>query len=316
MKPLNLIFAGTPDFAATVLASLIDSPHNVIAAYSQPDRPAGRGRKLTASPVKQLATANNIPVYQPLNFKDPADIDALAALQPDLMVVVAYGLLLPQAVLDIPHLGCINVHASLLPRWRGAAPIHRAICAGDQETGVTIMQMDAGLDTGDMLLKVATPIDPNETAGALHDRLATLGARACVASLEQLANQTLTPQVQDDSQANYAHKLAKSDGLIDWQQSATSIHNKIRGLHPWPGSYAVLNEQTIRLHGSRLGAHNVPENAQPGEILTADANALSVATKEGVLALTHLQLPGGKNLSVRDILNGRQEQFKPGTVFG
>ena len=314
MNSLKIVFAGTPEFAERVMAAILVSRHQVIAAYTQPDRPAGRGRKLTASPVKQLALANAIPVYQPLNFKDPADVAALQALGADIMVVVAYGLLLPQVVLDAPKMGCINVHASLLPRWRGAAPIQRAIAAGDQETGVTIMQMDAGLDTGDMLLKVTTPIGPDDTAGDLHDRLAELGASACVEALDRIAAGDITPEPQDNALANYAHKLSKEEGLLDWQQSAQTLHNKIRGLSPWPVAHTRIGDQVLRVHGSKMA--EATATGAPGEILQADKSGIQVATGAGVLALTNLQLPGAKALGIADILNSKRDLFVPGTFLG
>ena len=314
MNPLNIVFAGTPDFAARVMAAIVESPHNIIAAYTQPDRPAGRGRKLTASPVKQLALDHQIPVYQPLNFKDPADVKALESLEADIMVVVAYGLLLPQAVLDAPKLGCINVHASLLPRWRGAAPIQRAIAAGDPETGVTIMQMDAGLETGAMLLKATTPIGPDDTAGELHDRLAELGAQACVEALNRMADGDIHPEPQDDTLANYAHKLSKEEGLLDWHQSAQTLHDKIRGLSPWPVAHTRIGDQVLRVHGSRL--LDSAGSGAPGEIVKADKDGIQVATGSGTLALTNLQLPGAKALSAADLLNSKRELFAPGTRLG
>ncbi|HEY9148149.1 MAG TPA: methionyl-tRNA formyltransferase, partial [Gammaproteobacteria bacterium] len=218
--PLNIVYAGTPEFAAVALKALLDSPHHVIAVYTQPDRPAGRGRKLTASPVKALALEHGIEVYQPQSLKNADEQARLAALKPDVMVVAAYGLLLPPEVLTIPPLGCLNIHASLLPRWRGAAPIQRAILAGDKESGITIMQMDKGLDTGDMLYKLATPIEQGDTAASLHDRLAALGARAIVEALEGLQSGSLRAEQQDDALANYATKLHKSEAAIDWRQPA------------------------------------------------------------------------------------------------
>lgn len=314
MDSLKIVFAGTPDFAQSVFAATLESQHDVIAAYTQPDRPSGRGRKLTASPVKGLALRHDIAVYQPVNFKDQANIDQLAALQPDIMVVVAYGLLLPQAVLDIPKLGCINVHASLLPRWRGAAPIQRSIAEGDRETGITIMQMDAGLDTGDMLLKVATPIDPNENGGSVHDRLAEIGADACVQALDQLAAGTLTGEKQDDALANYAHKLRKEEGCLDWSQPTQKLHDKIRGLCPWPIAYTQLDGKTIRIH--RANVHSTESQGTPGQIISANKNGIVVATGDGTLALTMLQLPGKKALSAADILNAKRELFQSGVKLG
>ncbi|PIE41362.1 MAG: methionyl-tRNA formyltransferase [Gammaproteobacteria bacterium] len=313
---MKIVFAGTPDFAASVFNAILGSRHQVIAAYTQPDRPSGRGRKLAASPVKQLALEHSIPVYQPVNFKDPADVAALAALQPDIMVVVAYGLLLPQAVLAIPALGCINVHASLLPRWRGAAPIQRAIAAGDRETGITIMQMDAGLDTGDMLLKTTTPIDPDENGGSLHDRLATLGADACVQALEQLAAGTVKAEPQDDTLASYAHKLTKEEGNLDWSQPTRQLHDKIRGLSPWPVAYSQLHDKTLRIHAARIHSSSKSSQETPGQIISADKNGIVVATGDGSLALTRLQLPGGKALTAAELLNSKRELLLPGTHLG
>lgn len=314
MNSLKIVFAGTPDFAARVCAAILQSEHLLVAAYTQPDRPSGRGRKLAASPVKDLALQHEIPVFQPPNFKDPETVQQLAALKPDIMVVVAYGLLLPQAVLDIPRLGCINVHASLLPRWRGAAPIQRAIAAGDQETGVTIMQMDAGLDTGDMLLKVTTPITTEDTGGSLHDRLAELGADACVTALNQLANGTENPQPQDDTLATYAHKLSKEEGALDWRQSATNLNNKIRGFSPWPVAYTTLAGQVLRIHAAE--PVDCARNGEAGEVLQADKTGILVAAGQGALRLTKLQLPGGKALSAADLLNSKRDLFLPGTQLG
>ncbi|MGB2324877.1 MAG: methionyl-tRNA formyltransferase, partial [Pseudomonadales bacterium] len=242
-QPLRIIFAGTPEFAAQHLQALVDSEHQILAVYSQPDRPAGRGRKLTASPVKQLAVAHNIDVQQPLSLKDAEAQAHLAAYKADIMIVVAYGLLLPEAVLNTPRLGCINVHASLLPRWRGAAPIQRALLAGDKDTGVTIMQMEAGLDTGPMLLKQHIAITATDTSASLHDKLATCGSSSLVEALQQIT--TLTSETQDDSQANYANKLTKDEGLIDWQTPATAISRQVRGLNPWPVAYTDFGEQRL-----------------------------------------------------------------------
>ena len=309
---LRLIFAGTPDFAATHLQGLLDAGLNIVAVYTQPDRPAGRGQKLAMSAVKQLAARHGLPVYQPASLKSAEAQAELAALQPDLMVVVAYGLILPQAVLDIPRLGCINSHASLLPRWRGAAPIQRAIEAGDRESGVTIMQMEAGLDTGPMLLKRATPIEPTDTGGSLHDRLAALGANVLPAVIAGLADGALRAEVQDDSQACYAHKLSKADGLIDWQLPATQLVNRIRAFNPWPLTQTQLQGQVIKLWQAEAA---VGQGAA-GEILATERSGLLVACGEGALRITRLQLPGGKPLAFSDLYNARREQFAPGQVLG
>lgn len=308
--PLRIIFAGTPEFAATCLEALLDTPHQLVAVYTQPDRPAGRGRKLSASPVKQLALQHQLPVYQPLTLK-AADAQAeLAALNADLMIVVAYGLILPQSVLDAPRLGCINVHASLLPRWRGAAPIHRALLAGDEETGITIMQMDAGLDTGAMLAKVHTPIHADDTSGSLHDRLATLGAQLLCQSLDPLATGELLAETQDDQQACYAEKLNKEEGRLDWSQPATQLARQIRGLNPWPVAWCLLNEQPLRVWQAQAQPH-AHTNHAPGTLIEATREGLMIACGEGVLCLTQVQLPGGKAQPVSALLNSRSHPFQP-----
>ncbi|GGO77435.1 methionyl-tRNA formyltransferase [Marinobacterium nitratireducens] len=313
-EPLNIVFAGTPDFAAASLQALLDSPHRVIAVYTQPDRPAGRGRKLTPSPVKTLALEHGIEVRQPQSLKDPEAQAELAALEPDLMVVVAYGLLLPKAVLEIPRLGCINVHASLLPRWRGAAPIHRAVLAGDAETGVTIMQMDEGLDTGDMLLKARCDIGAQESSGELHDRLAVIGAAALSDSLEGIAAGTIRREPQDDSLATYAHKLEKQEGELDWRQPAKALAQQVRGLSPWPVAFTRLGGDNLRVWGATAldGTCDDP----PGTIVAADRDGIQVACGEGVLSLTRVQLPGGKALDAAAMLNARRDTFAIGTRLG
>lgn len=320
--PLRIIFAGTPDFAASSLAALLRSEHQVIAVYTQPDRPAGRGRKLKASPVKSLAIENEIPVFQPQNLKDSTEQAKLAALNADLMVVVAYGLLLPKAVLDTPKHGCINVHASLLPRWRGAAPIHRSLLAGDVETGITIMQMDEGLDTGDMLYKTACAILKDDTSGTLHDRLATLGAKALTDTLQIIQSNQLNPVKQDDNQACYAHKLAKQEGLINWSDNAEIIDRQIRGLSPWPIAYTTLGGDTIRiLKASPLtdstSVTSAATDAKPGTIIESRKESIIVACgNNSALAIQQLQLPGGKPLLTRDVLNSRKELFSVGVNLG
>jgi methionyl-tRNA formyltransferase len=312
---VKIIFAGTPDFAASSLRALLETDHDVIAVYTQPDRPAGRGRKLTASPVKELALEHNIPVHQPVSLKGEAEQAELAALGADLMVVVAYGLLLPKAVLDTPAKGCINVHGSLLPRWRGAAPIHRAVLAGDTETGITIMQMDVGLDTGDMLYKVSCPINDTDTSGELHDRLALLGAGALVDTLALMDAETLTPEPQDDALANYAHKLEKQEGQIDWSQPAFLVDRQIRGLSPWPGTFTQLGDDTLRVHASSLSDSSSTD--APGTVLDASGDVITVACGEGTaLNLTRVQLPGGKAMDTKALLNARRALFEGGVKLG
>jgi len=309
---MRIVFAGTPEFAAQHLQALLDAGREMVAVYTQPDRPAGRGQKLMPSPVKQLALQHNIAVYQPQTLRDPAAQAELAALKPDLMVVVAYGLILPQVVLDTPRLGCINSHASLLPRWRGAAPIQRAIQAGDASSGVTVMQMEAGLDTGPMLLKVTTTITAEDTGGSLHDRLAQLGSAAVVEAVAKLAAGTLHGEVQDDSLATYAHKLNKDEARLDWSRPAIELERLIRAFNPWPLCHSSLNGEALKIHAAQLGEGS----GQPGSILAADKSGLTVACGEGALRLTRLQLPGGKALSFADLYNSRREQFAAGLVLG
>ena len=314
MKPtdLRIVFAGTPDFAAAHLQALIDAGLNIVAVYTQPDRPAGRGQKLAMSPVKQLALTHELPVLQPERLREPADQQALADLRPDLLVVVAYGLILPQAVLDIPRLGCINSHASLLPRWRGAAPIQRAIEAGDSETGVTVMQMEAGLDTGPMLLKVTTPISATDTGGSLHDRLAELGPPAVLKAIEGLAAGTLHGEIQDDALATYAHKLNKQVSAIDWQRPASELDCLIRAFNPWPLAHAQLDGKPLKVWAAEVAAGK----GEPGQVLACEKQGLLVACGEGALRLTRLQLPGGKPLAFADLFNSRRDQFAPGLMLG
>lgn len=312
-KPLRIIFAGTPDFAAKHLSALINSEHEVIAAYSQPDRPAGRGKKLKPSDVKQLAISHDIPVYQPISLRNEDAQQELAALNADLMVVVAYGLILPQIVLDTPRLGCINVHGSLLPRWRGAAPIQRAIWAGDAETGVTIMQMDLGLDTGAMLHKVTCPITDDETSASLYDKLAELGPQGLLETLAQISNNTAVAEVQNDEQSNYAAKLSKEEANIDWTQSAVEIERQVRAFNPWPVSYSQIAEQNVKIWQASVCEETT--DAQPGTVIAATKQGIQVATGNGVLTLLNMQLAGKKAMPVQDILNARKEWFTVGQLL-
>ena len=312
-KPLRIIFAGTPDFAAKHLSALLNSEHEVIAVYSQPDRPAGRGKKLKPSDVKQLAVSNDIPVYQPVSLRNEEAQQQLAALNADLMVVVAYGLILPQIVLDTPRLGCINVHGSLLPRWRGAAPIQRSIWAGDAETGVTIMQMDLGLDTGAMLHKVTCPIADDETSASLYDKLAALGPQGLLETLTQISDNTAVAEVQDDEQANYAAKLSKEEANIDWAQSAVEIERQVRAFNPWPVSYTQIAEQNVKIWQASVSEPIT--DAQPGTVIAATKQGIQVATGKGVLTLLNLQLAGKKAMPVQDILNARKEWFTVGQLL-
>ena len=311
MNKLKLIFAGTPDFAARHLAALLSSDHEVVAVYTQPDKPAGRGQKLTASPVKDLALAHDLPVYQPASLRNEEAQAELAALGADLMVVVAYGLILPKAVLDTPRLGCLNVHGSLLPRWRGAAPIQRAIWAGDAETGVTIMQMDVGLDTGAMIRKVSCTIASDETSASLYDKLAELGPQALVDTLDAMAAGATTAEAQDDALAHYAQQLSKEEARIDWSMEAVAIERCIRAFNPWPISWFEVAGQTVKVWQAEVlpKAHG----QAAGTLLKADKQGIEVATGQGVLRLLTLQPPGKKAMSVSDLLNSRRDWFEPGT---
>ena len=310
MNKLKLIFAGTPDFAARHLAALLSSDHEVVAVYTQPDKPAGRGQKLTASPVKELALTHNLPVYQPASLRKEEAQAELAALGADLMVVVAYGLILPKVVLDTPRLGCINVHGSLLPRWRGAAPIQRSIWAGDAETGVTIMQMDVGLDTGAMIRKVSCPIAADETSASLYDKLAGLGPHALVDTVNAIAAGDTAAEVQDDALANYAQKLSKEEARIDWSMEAAAIERCIRAFNPWPISWFEVADQTVKVWQAAVidSDHGQPA----GTLLKADKQGIDIATGKGVLRLLTLQPPGKKAMSVPDLLNSRRDWFEPG----
>lgn len=314
---LKVVFAGTPEFARVALDAIAASGHDIVGVMSQPDRPAGRGMKLQASPVKQCAVANGWPVAQPrslrLDGKYPDEAtaarDTLLAWQPDVMVVAAYGLILPQWVLDLPVHGCLNIHASLLPRWRGAAPIHRAIEAGDTQTGITIMQMDAGLDTGDMLLREAVDIAPGDNTTRLHDRLAALGGRMVVDALAQIGQLVRTPQPTEG--ITYAHKVEKHEALIDWTQPAAAIVRRILAFDPFPGANSPLGGETVKLWAAHVAADM---SAAPGTVLSADAAGVAVAASDATVVLTELQRPGGKRLPAADFLRGFD--LKPDQVFG
>ncbi len=304
LKPesLRTVFMGTPEFALQTLEGLLNFGVNLVGVYTQPDRPKGRGKKLTASPVKQLALEHEIPVFQPQKLRDPVAVKELQDLQPDLIIVVAYGQILPKAVLDIPRYHCINVHASLLPKYRGAAPINKAIVDGETETGVTTMLMDVGLDTGDMLVRHSLNIGENETAGQLHDRLALLGREALEETLQLLCTDRLVAEKQDDELSCYASMLKKEDGLIDWKKSATDIHNQVRGLDPWPGAYTYLDDEVLKIAATTVEADL---SGEPGMILSADKSGVRIACGEGTLVIGELQLPGRKRLSAMNFLSGK-----------
>jgi len=310
---MNLVFAGTPEFAVPALKALLDAGHTIVAVYTQPDRPAGRGRKLGVSAVKEFAVVNDLRVFQPATLKSETEAETLRALKPDAMIVIAYGLILPKTILAIPKYGCINVHASLLPRWRGAAPIQRAIEAGDANTGVTIMQMDAGLDTGAILAIAHTPIGADDNAATLHDRLAQLGGQLLVDTLAQLARGTIVSQAQDNTLATYAAKLNKDEARLDWNADADLLARRIRAFNPWPVAHTSLDGQTLRLWQAHA-EHGAPAIQPPGTVLAANADGVRVQCATGVLRITRLQLEGSKTLDARAFLNGRP--LPPGTRLG
>jgi methionyl-tRNA formyltransferase len=300
---LKIIYAGTPEFAVSALESLFKSEHEVCAVYTQPDRPAGRGRKVLQSPVKLCALAHDTPVLQPHSFKDPLEPGRLAGFKADLMIVAAYGLLLPIPVLETPRLGCINIHASLLPRWRGAAPIQRAILAADKESGITIMQMDASLDTGDMLATNCVSILPEWTSADLHDHLKLLGAELLMETLIQIETDRLTRQPQDENRATYAHRLEKSEARIDWNKDAGTIHRETRAFVPWPVSFTVLNDKMLKVWGAQIDISH--HSDIPGQIIEHNRNGLFVSCKDSVLQITELQFAGKKRLTAAEALNAR-----------
>ncbi|MGB1868342.1 MAG: methionyl-tRNA formyltransferase [Porticoccaceae bacterium] len=312
---MKIIFAGTPDFAATHLQALIqDGRHSVVAVYTQPDRPAGRGKKLKASPVKLLAEQYSLPVCQPASLKSSEQQALLAAFDADIMVVVAYGLILPQAVLDIPRLGCINVHGSILPRWRGAAPIQRAIEAGDEESGVTIMQMDAGLDTGAMLSTSRCSIDPDETSGSLYNKLAELGAAALLDDLDRLDKGLAVAVVQDNNQSTYASKIDKAEAQINWSAEAIAIDRRIRAFNPFPAAYTLINGQRLKIWAAQPGPET--STGMAGEIIQSDDAGLLVRCGQGSLVLTQIQLAGKSRMAVGEILKSRADVFAVGQRLG
>lgn len=312
---LKIIFAGTSEFAVDSLEALLASQHQIVAVYTQPDRPAGRGLKLKASPVKEAALRHNLPLYQPPSLKDPAVQAELAALKADMMVVVVYGLLIPSEVLTVTPYGCVNVHPSLLPRWRGAAPIVRAIEAGDAETGTTIMQLDEGWDTGDILSQIRCAINPDDTCETLTNHLAKLSADLLVKTIDDLSAKRIQPIKQNDAEANYAQKIEKTEGQLDWQQDAVTLANKIRAFNPWPVAYTEWNGQTLRIWQAQApgsaGGPPASNNIPPGTIIAISKQGMDVATGKGTLRLLQVQLPGGKPLNIADFVHARGAQLVP-----
>lgn len=308
---MRIIFAGTPDFAASSLSALLETDHQIVAVYTQPDKQGKRKNQLAPRPVKDLALQHDIPVYQPHSLRDIDEQQALKELDADLMVVVAYGMILPEAVLNVPRFGCINVHASLLPRWRGAAPIERSMLASDSETGVTIMQMDVGLDTGDMLNKVFTPISSEDSAPELEQRLAVLGAEALVETLPAIESQTLSPEIQDEALVTYADKLDKAEGQINWSKSADQIDLLVRSLSPRVAVTFNLDDQPVKLLQTKV----VDQQGSAGEILPSNKKSIVVACGNQALQILQMQLPGKKAMSAVDVLNSKRDRFAPGQTL-
>jgi methionyl-tRNA formyltransferase len=312
---VKIVFAGTPDFAAVHLQALIDcGQHEIAAVYTQPDRPAGRGKKLTASPVKQLACDNGLNIYQPTSLKDADAQQQLASLDADLMIVVAYGLILPQAVLDTPRLGCINVHGSLLPKWRGAAPIQRAIEAGDKETGICVMQMEAGLDTGPVISVARCAIDDQDTSGSIYQKLSELGAPTLLAAVEKINSGVAVAEQQDDSQSTYASKIDKTEALIDWSKSAEEISRRVRAFNPFPATFSHIGGDRVKIWGASTTDKNSDKSA--GTIIDASPKGILVQTGKGELLITEIQLAGKSKMPVSELLKSKAELFAAGQSFG
>lgn len=314
---MKIIFAGTPEFALPALKALLTTPHlQICAIYTQPDRPAGRGQKLTASPVKQFVLANNLhlPIYQPENLREVSEQEKIKQFTADVLIDVAYGIILPEEILRTPRFGCINIHPSLLPRWRGAAPIQRAILAGDEKTGVTIMQMDNGLDTGEIIKQAAMPIEQTDTTAILHPKLAELGAQLLLKTLDELQHTgKVNVTSQDNTNSTYAKKLSKEEAKIDWQQSAAQIDRMIRAFNPWPVAYSKIDGETVRIWQACTLV--MPTTTTPGTIIHSDKSGIDVATGDGILRIEKLQLAGGKILTAQNILNAKQKMFAVGKKF-
>ncbi|MCY4472431.1 MAG: methionyl-tRNA formyltransferase [Kistimonas sp.] len=317
-KQLRVIFAGTPGFAEAHLRTLVESRHQLVAVFTQPDRPAGRGRKLERSLVKKLALQCGLPVYQPGSLKNTEAVEQIRALEPDLMVVVAYGLLLPADVLTVPRYGCINVHASLLPRWRGAAPIQRAIAAGDTESGITIMQMDEGLDTGDVLLGSHCAVLPDDTSASLQERLARLGQPALTRVLDAICDASIQPVKQQDALSTYAPRISKQEARLDWSRSAVALDSQVRAFNPWPVAWFMhrvqKTEQPVRVWEAAV-ENNAGRHEHPGTVIQVDSAGIRVACGTGTLCIKRLQLPGGRALDIKDLLNSRRDLFVSGQLL-
>jgi methionyl-tRNA formyltransferase len=310
MSSLKIIFAGTPAFAATALQALLQSPHHVIAVFTQPDRPAGRGLKLTPSAVKQLALDHQLLLHQPASLKNENEQKILADLNADVMVVAAYGMLLPAAVLSLPHLGCVNIHPSLLPRWRGAAPIQRTIYAGDTKTGVTIMKMDEGLDTGPILYQEEYLLTKHETSKELHDKLADMGARCLIKTLDLLADNKITPQAQDNQLATYAQKIMKEEAFINWEKTAEEIDHAVRAFNPWPVAYTSWQGQSLRIWKTKVLTEN--HHLPAGTLVRASSEGMDVAAGSNVIRILEMQLPGGKILTAENFYHAYHDKLPAG----
>ncbi len=311
--PLTIVFAGTPSFAVPVLEKLLTSEHQIIAVYTQPDRPAGRGRQLSASPVKQVAQQHALPIYQPESLRDTTAQQQLAALHPDVMVVVGYGMILPEVVLNIPKYGCLNVHPSLLPKWRGATPVQSAILAGDTETGVAVMQLDKGMDSGDILQCETTTIGAEETSGELYDRLFTQGADLLLRTLADVETQQVKARPQQHDQATFAKKITKAQAEIDWQLPASKIHQQIRAFNPWPVAYTYFKQQPLKIWQASPVAGDTDD--APGTIVEVSKTALDIATGQGILRLQKVQQPGKKAMAIKDFINANQTSLKVGELI-
>lgn len=301
---MKIVFMGTPDFAGEALKALLESEHQVLAVFTQPDKPKGRGNKLSYPPVKEIALDNGLPVYQPVRIRDEESLSLIKELSPDLIVVAAYGKILPKELLNVPKFGCINIHASILPKYRGSAPIHWAIINGEKETGITIMQMDEGMDTGDILLIDRTEISEDENTGDLFQKLAILGGKLLLEALKKLENDQIVPLKQNNDEATYAPMLKKEDELLNWDMSALDLHNKIRGMNPWPGVYTFFRGERLKIQKSLLIDEEKDTGYTPGEIIDITSEGIYIATLKGIIALVTVQPAGKKQLDSKDFVNG------------